>query len=91
MQSETPNADKSGWTELRRLADELEVQIHLGSMEARDRWAAFQPRLDEVEKAIASSEQKLHDYLEPKIAKLTDAFHKLCDEINATKAPHQPW
>ena len=91
MQSQTSKNATAEWTELRRLADELEVQIHLGSMEARDRWAALQPRLDEVEKAIAGSEQKLDEFLKPKIAKLTHAFHKLRDELRATKAPHKPW
>jgi len=35
----------TGWDELRRAADQLQLEIHLGSMELRDRWRAFVPRL----------------------------------------------
>ena len=42
----------STWQDVRRLADELELQIHLGSMEARDLWHTLEPRVVQLEKTI---------------------------------------
>jgi hypothetical protein len=39
-------------TEIRRLADEIELKIHLGRMDARDRWAALRPQLENLEHAV---------------------------------------
>lgn len=41
------------WDDVRRIADELELKMHLAGMEARDRWKALKPRLAELEKDIA--------------------------------------
>jgi hypothetical protein len=37
---------KKAWDEVRRIADELKLKMHLASMEARDRWQALEPRLE---------------------------------------------
>lgn len=53
--------DMTAWDEMRRIADELELKLHLASMDARDRWRAMQPRLAELEKQIAVSADRAHD------------------------------
>lgn len=35
---------------LRRLRDEIQVEMHLAGMEAKDRWHALEPKLAEAEK-----------------------------------------
>jgi hypothetical protein len=42
----------STWEEVRRIADEVELQIHLAGMEARERWNALRPRLIELERQL---------------------------------------
>jgi len=79
--TQTTNDRASGWDELRRLVDELQLQIHLGSMDARNRWQALQPRLAEVQQAIASSGRQLDALLDDKITKLGTALRKLRDEL----------
>jgi len=44
MTEQTPT-----WDEVRRIADELELKIHLAGMDARDRWRDLKPRLAEIE------------------------------------------
>jgi hypothetical protein len=36
---------------LRTLRDEVRVQLHLGGMEAKQRWEQLEPRLEQVEQA----------------------------------------
>ena len=73
--------EASNWTDLRRMADELELQIHLGSMEARDRWRALQPRIAEVQRAIEISGNRLDELVSAKIAKLGVALRKLRTQL----------
>jgi hypothetical protein len=75
-------AHDQAWTELRRMADELELQIHLGGMEARDRWRALKPRFAEVQQAIEISGNKLDELVTAKIAKLGAALRKLQADIS---------
>lgn len=49
------NADSKTWSEIHRLADELELKIHLARMEARDRWAALKPQLAKFERDVEAT------------------------------------
>jgi ElaB/YqjD/DUF883 family membrane-anchored ribosome-binding protein len=33
------------WDEIKRVSDELELKVHLGTMEAKERWAQLKPRV----------------------------------------------
>jgi hypothetical protein len=48
----------STWDEVRRMADELELEIHLASMNARDRWRALEPRLAAFERRMKAAGQR---------------------------------
>jgi hypothetical protein len=37
---------------IRRVADEIRVRIHLAGMEAKDAWAGLEPRVAQLEKTI---------------------------------------
>ncbi|HET9988220.1 MAG TPA: hypothetical protein VFQ65_06865 [Kofleriaceae bacterium] len=76
----TKNRD-STWTELRRLADELEVQVHLAGMEARDRWRALQPRLVELQRDLSTGGTMISDAIERELAALGTALRDLRDEL----------
>ena len=41
------------WTDVRRIADELKLKVHLAGMEARRKWEELQPSLVEAEKELA--------------------------------------
>ncbi len=69
--SATPTAADglSRWDELRRAAEQLELELHLGGMEARERWRLLKPRLEHLEKMIANAS--------------ADAGHAIAKEISA--------
>lgn len=68
-------------TELRRLADELELKIHLASMDARDRWQALKPRLAEVERQLARTGERATRVVQDEVAAIGKALHKLRDDL----------
>jgi hypothetical protein len=84
----TRDAQRSGMTkptdecaDLHRIADELELKIHLASMDARDRWQALKPRLAEVENKLARTGERATKVVQDEIAAIGQALHKLRDDL----------
>jgi hypothetical protein len=77
----------STWDEVRRIADELELKIHLAGMEARDRWRALQPRIAEIEKTLSDAGKVAGSVLERELASLGVALRRLRDDV---AGPHKP-
>ena len=73
--------DASTWDDLRRMADELEVKVHLGSMEARDRWRALQPRLRDLERKLEHSGERASKVVAEELQSIGDALTRLRDDI----------
>jgi hypothetical protein len=69
------------WTELRRLADELELKIHLASMDARDRWQSLKPRFVELENQLARTGERATQIVQDEVAAIGKALHKLRDDL----------
>lgn len=68
-------------TELRRIADELDLKIHLASMDARDRWQTLKPRFAEVEKKLARAGERATKVVQDEVAAIGKALHELRDEL----------
>jgi hypothetical protein len=73
----------SAWDDVRRLADELELQIHLASMDARDRWHALEPRLEKLEQQIVHSGERAGDAIVHELHEVKDALTALRDDVYA--------
>lgn len=73
------------WTELRRIADELELKIHLASMDARDRWQVLKPRLAEVEKQLAHTGECATKVVQDELAAIGKVLHKLREDLKAAQ------
>jgi hypothetical protein len=73
--------DLATWHDVRRLADELQLQIHLAGMDARERWRAVQRRLAQTEGAIGRSGTHAGDAVGQELAELRDELLHLRNEI----------
>jgi hypothetical protein len=67
--------------ELRRIADELELKIHLASMDVHDRWKALKPRLAEVETKFARTGERATKVVQDEVAAIGKALQKLRAEL----------
>ena len=56
------------WDEIKRISDELEVKVHLGTMEAKERWEKLKPRV-----------KALQDKADPKA---TQAGERVVEEMH---------
>ena len=68
--------------DLRQMADEIRVQLHLGGMEAKDAWTKFEPKLHAFERKLdratedaADDLDELADVLRKEMQKIKDRLH----------------
>ncbi len=69
------------WDDLSRTADELELQMHLAGMEARDRWQVLKPRLVELGKTIAREGDRAGQVVSQQLSELGVALRRLRDDV----------
>ncbi|HUS27670.1 MAG TPA: hypothetical protein VMZ53_04155 [Kofleriaceae bacterium] len=72
---------KSIWDDIKRMAQELEVQMHLAEMEARERWTALKPRIGELQKDMSDTGKKVNEVVEKELSSVGAALRKLRDDI----------
>jgi hypothetical protein len=72
----------AGWPELRRAAEQLELEIHLGGMEARDRWRALKPQLAALERKIAEAGNRAGHVIAKEIEELARTLRGLREGID---------
>jgi hypothetical protein len=76
------NDNAPTWDDVRRIADELELKIHLAGMEARDRWKLLQPRLAELEKSIETTGQRAGQFISSQVTAVATTLKELRDELS---------
>ena len=76
----------STWDEVRRIADEVELKIHLAGMDARDRWSALKPRIAEIEKSISTAGKRASDAVERELSTIGVALRRLLDDVAKPKS-----
>ena len=67
--------------QLHQLADKIRLQIHLGSMNAKDAWSRLEPRLQEYERKAARATDKVTDEVVKVGRKLEKELSKLLDDL----------
>ena len=70
------------WDDVRRIADEIELKIHLAGMDARDRWHALQPRVAEVEKKVSSAGKRVGSAIDREVESIGVALRRLRDDVS---------
>ncbi len=70
----------STWEDIKQLADQVELRIHLGSMEAHDRWLALRPRIDRLERTISRVGRDAAESIKRELEDVRVALRALRDE-----------
>lgn len=77
MQSHATSPDNPILQNLRRLADQIRVQLHLAEMDAKDTWAKLEPKLRELERKAEAARGKLTEDAKKASAELEEQMNKL--------------
>jgi hypothetical protein len=72
---------QTSWDEVRRIRDEIQVQLHLAGMEARDRWQALQPKLVELEALLEDKGKRAGHAVAEQLGAMASSLRALRDEL----------
>jgi DNA-binding transcriptional MerR regulator len=67
--------------EIRAIADEVRVKLHLATLEARSTWERLQPQLEQLEQAAAAKGRDAAAALGQLVDDVGAAVRKLRDEL----------
>jgi hypothetical protein len=70
------------WTEIRRLADELQVKMNLAGKELRDRWHAFQPLLARLEHKVSAAGDRGTKVLAKELSDIGESLKRMIDDLH---------
>ncbi len=71
------------WDDVRRIADEVALKIHLAGMDAKKRWNALEPRHARIEKQLGESGARLGKVIDDEVTAVGTALRKLRDDLAA--------
>lgn len=73
--------------ELRRLADEIRVRIHLAGMDLKDAWKRLEPRVSELEHRIEQRFDRDAKDTTDNLAEIADTLHEELQKLHARLFP----
>lgn len=74
------------WDDVRRLADEVRVKMHLAGMELKEKWKALEPQLKEVEQKVKDGGEKAGDAVTTQVSALAAGLRQFVDELSESVA-----
>jgi len=83
MDPQTNEPTTSPMDNLRRMADEIRVRIHLAGMDAKDAWSQLEPKLRELEHKAEAAKDKVVEGLDKMGDELREQMSKLLDRLKA--------
>lgn len=83
METQRPETTSPLAQNLRRMADEIRVRIHLAGMEAKDTWAKLEPKLHEFERKAENAKDKIVDDLDKLGDELKEQMTKLMQRLKS--------
>ena len=69
--------------DLKRLADEVRVKLHLAGMDAKDAWEKIQPRIEEFGKRVDETAGEVDEELRKLGADLKERLRSIVDKIKS--------
>lgn len=86
MTEDKPSTSTSTWDDVRRLADQLKLELHLAGMEAREQWEKLQPKFAELEKSVEAGAHKAGSAISEQVSALGDSLKRLLGDITGKKS-----
>ena len=71
----------SPWDDLKRLADEVRLKLHLGGMEVKERWQALEPRLHEAHAKVEARGVQVGDAVQEHLVTIVDGLRGLLEDL----------
>jgi len=73
--------ETSTWDDVRRVADELRLKLHLAGMEAREQWENLQPKIAELQRTVETGAHEAGSAVSEQVSSLGTTLRKLLADI----------
>jgi ElaB/YqjD/DUF883 family membrane-anchored ribosome-binding protein len=71
------------WDEIKRISDELEVKVHLGTMDAKDRWEKLKPRVEALKGKLDDKATAVGERVSEEMTNVAKLIKELADDVAA--------
>ncbi|HRC57696.1 MAG TPA: hypothetical protein PKU97_17295 [Kofleriaceae bacterium] len=69
------------WNDVRRLAEEVRVKVHLAGMDLKDRWKDLEPELHDFEEKVRAAGEKAEATLSAQAEAIGAGVRKFAQEL----------
>lgn len=90
MTTDTPKPTSSTWDDVKRIADEVKLKLHLASMEAKEQWKKLEPKVNELEAKVMNGSEKAVGAVGDQVAVLATGLRQFADELRDSVAKLKP-
>ena len=73
--------DGGPWADIKRMADEVRLKLHLAGMEVKDRWAAFEPKVHAVQSQVEAKGGQAVNAVQEQVQSVVDGLRRLLDDL----------
>lgn len=71
------------WDEINRISDELELKVHLATMDAKDRWQELKPRVAALKEKVDAGATSIGERVSEEMTNVGKLLKELADDIAA--------
>jgi hypothetical protein len=72
----------SAWDDVRRLADEVRLKMHLAGMELKEKWKTLEPQVKEVEQKVKDGGEKAGEKVTEQVNAIAAGLRQFVDELS---------
>jgi isopentenyl diphosphate isomerase/L-lactate dehydrogenase-like FMN-dependent dehydrogenase len=93
MTTDSPKPS-SAWEDVKRIADEVKLKLHLAGMEAKEKWKKLEPKMIELENKVKSNVadggDKAVGAVGEQVAVFADGLRQFAEELKASVTNLRP-
>jgi hypothetical protein len=78
------------WDDLRRLADEIQLKVHLAGMDARAQWKKLEPRITALEHQITTGTERVGQAVNDQLTSLGRSIRDLAEKVRTEVKSRAP-
>jgi FtsZ-binding cell division protein ZapB len=76
-------ADGGAWNEVKQIADQVRLELHLAGMELKDRWAAIEPKVQALQAKVEAKGHAAAEAVQEQAVSLVDHLRNLLGDLRS--------
>jgi intergrase/recombinase len=94
MTTDNPKPASSAWDDVKRIAEEVKLKLHLAGMEAKEQWKKFEPKMIELETKVKEKAkdggEKAYGVVGEQVEAFAVGLRQFAEELRESVAKAKP-